>query len=240
MFPIKDTIPRRQFPFITYLIIFVNTVIFIIEVILPPEILKEIFYLFGLVPARYTHLEWANIMGLPIDDYWPFFTNLFLHGSFLHFFSNMWSLYLFGDNVEDALGHIRFLIFYILCGIAANLTHFVFNINSTIPTIGASGAISGIMAAYMIMFPYSRIITFIPLLFIPFFFEIHAFFYIGIWFISQLFSGTTSLIAPELGGGIAWWAHIGGFIMGIILLPFFRKRKKDQYFDDEYFYYIFR
>jgi membrane associated rhomboid family serine protease len=240
MFPIKDTIPRRQFPFITYLIIFVNTVIFIIEVILPPEILKEIFYLFGLVPARYIHLEWAYIMGLPVDDYWPFFTNLFLHGSFLHFFSNMWSLYLFGDNVEDALGHIRFLIFYILCGIAANLTHFVFNINSTIPTIGASGAISGIMAAYMIMFPYSRIITFIPLLFIPFFFEIHAFFYIGIWFISQLLSGTTSLIAPELGGGIAWWAHIGGFIMGIILLPFFRKRKKDQYFDDEYFYYIFR
>ncbi len=116
MIPIKDIIPRRQTPFVTYFLIAINTLIFFIEVSLPPDVLNSVFYIFGLVPARYTHPTWAYFVGLHIDNYWPFLTNIFLHGSWFHLISNMWALWIFGDNVEDRMGHTRFLIFYLLCG----------------------------------------------------------------------------------------------------------------------------
>jgi len=239
MIPIKDIIPRRQTPFITYLLIFINVAIFLIEVSLPHDVLNSIFYVFGLVPARYTHPAWAYFMGLHIDDYWPFFTNIFFHGSWFHLISNMWALWIFGDNVEDRMGHFRYLIFYILCGIVASFTHFIFNLNSTIPAIGASGAISGVMGAYFILIPGSRIITLIPLFFIPYFIEIPAVIYIGFWFLSQLISGTFSIFVGQNAGGIAWWAHIGGFIFGVIAHKFFTKSNFYREFYPDEFYYRF-
>jgi membrane associated rhomboid family serine protease len=144
---------------------------------------------------------------------------MFLHGGWLHVISNMWILYLFGDNVEDRMGHLRFLGFYLLSGLAANLAHFLVNLDSTMPVIGASGAVAGVMAAYLRLFPRARIITLFPVFFIPYFLELPAYFFMAIWFLSQLFSGAASLLAPDAAGGIAWWAHIGGFLVGFFLVP---------------------
>jgi hypothetical protein len=140
---------------------------------------------------------------------------MFLHGGFLHLLGNMWSLYIFGDNVEDRLGPFRYLLFYLLCGLASGLSHLLLNMNSTIPTIGASGAISGVMGAYLVLHPRSRILTLIPILIFPWFVEIPAFFFIGFWFVLQLLNAAGS---HGGGGGIAWWAHIGGFLFGIVFL----------------------
>ncbi len=240
MFPIKDTAPRRELPIITWMLILVNGLVFLFEISIPEDLLQRVFYLFGLVPARYSHPEWAVFIGLPINDYLPFLTNMFLHGGWIHIISNMWVLYLFGDNVEDRMGHWRFLIFYLLIGLSANIIHFIFNIHSTIPTIGASGAIAGIMGAYLVMFPTARVITLIPIFFLPYFVELPAFLYFGIWFISQIIPGAFSLIASEGGGGIAWWAHIGGFIVGIILLPVFRRgqNKYRKHLPDNIYYFL--
>ncbi len=242
MFPIKDTVPRREFPYITWMIILLNGIVFLFEISLPEDSLKRLFYLFGVVPARYTHPDWALMFGLPLNDYWPFITNIFLHGGWVHFIGNMWMLYLFGDNVEDRMGHGRFLAFYMLSGLAASITHVAFNMHSTVPAIGASGAIAGVMGAYFVMFPTARVITLIPIFFLPYFIEIPAFLYLGIWFASQIFSGTFSLLTPETGGGIAWWAHIGGFITGILLLPVFRKKKRSyrRYFPDEIYSNLYK
>ncbi len=236
MLPIKDTIPHREAPFVNYFIIFINVVIFIIETMMPEPYLNHFIHEFGLVPARYTNKIWAVLTGLPPWDYSPFLTNMFLHGGWIHLISNMWALWIFGDNVEDRLGHFRYLLFYIFCGILANFTHFFTNLDSTIPVVGASGAISGVMAAYLIMFPFSRIITLIPIFFIPFFIEIPALLYIGGWFISQLFSGFLTLLVPGEWSSIAWWAHIGGFVAGLILLPFLKKRDYRSFYPDEIYF----
>ncbi len=238
MIPIKDVIPRRETPFVNYLLIAINVFVFLIEVSLPRHMLEWVFYVFGLVPARYTHPAWAYIMGLHFDNYWPFFTNMFLHASWFHLLVNMWALWIFGDNVEDRMGHFRYLIFYLLCGIAASITHFVFNLNSTVPAVGASGAIAGVMGAYIILFPHSRIITLIPLFFIPYFIEIPAVIFLGFWFLSQLIAGTFSIFAGQQAGGVAWWAHIGGFVFGMATHAFFKKKQQDYrvYYPDEVYF----
>ena len=177
MIPIKDTVPRRTFPFVTMAIIAANGLVFLFELALPERTLGELISLFGLIPARYSHPDWAVTFGLPLDTYWPFLTNLFLHGGWLHVIGNMWFLYLFGDNVEDRLGHIRYFLFYLLSGVAANTVHFLANANSTMPVIGASGAIAGVMGAYLRLFPTARIVTLVPILFFPFFFDIPAVFF---------------------------------------------------------------
>jgi membrane associated rhomboid family serine protease len=242
MIPIHDTIPSRERPFVTWILITLNAVVFLFEMSLPKQALEALFYNLGLVPARYTHPEWAVVFGLPLDNYWPFLTNMFLHGGWTHILGNMWSLWIFGDNVEDRLGHWRFLLFYLLSGIAAGLVHVMFNPHATIPAVGASGAIAGVMGAYFVMFPTSRVVTLIPIFFIPYIIEIPAVVYLGFWFLSQLFSGTMSLAAPQSVGGIAWWAHVGGFVAGIVLLKILRKRRHRyrRYYDDELtpFYYI--
>lgn len=203
--------------------------IFLLELSLPNELLESFFYLFGLVPARFSHPEWADINGLHADDYWPFITNMFLHGGWAHFIGNMWTLYIFGDNVEDRLGHWNYLTFYLLSGLGASLTHYYVYPYSTVPALGASGAISGIMAAYMILFPRAKILMLFPIIIIPFFFEISAFLYLGFWFIMQLFNGTFSLLSANEGTGIAFWAHIGGFIIGVLLyLYFYRKTPRPE------------
>lgn len=240
MIPIKDTIPRIGFPLITWIIILINGIIFIFEISIPKNILTQFFNLFGLVPARYS--QGAFGPHIPLDNYLPFLTSMFLHGGWLHIIGNMWFLYLFGDNVEDQMGHVRFLIFYLLSGIAAGLAYFILDIHSTVPEIGASGAIAGVMGAYMIMFPKSRILTLIPIFIFPFFVEFPAILFIGFWFILQLFSGTLGLASQEAGGGIAWWGHVGGFITGILLLPFFRKKGHSarKFYLDEIYHFIDR
>jgi membrane associated rhomboid family serine protease len=161
-----------------------------------------------------------------MDDYWPFITSMFLHGGWLHIISNMWTLYIFGDNVEDRMGTMRFVMFYFLCGLAAGIVHILTNLSSTIPTVGASGAIAGVLGAYFLLFPTARVITLIPIFIFPLFVEIPAITYLIIWFISQLFSGVLSLGLPDDVGGIAWWAHVGGFVAGMMLHWVFVKGRK--------------
>jgi membrane associated rhomboid family serine protease len=221
MFPLKDTIQHIGFATATWALIALNGIIFIFEISIPEDLLQQLFFLFGLVPAKYSYPQWAYIHGLTFDHYLSFLTNIFLHGGLFHILGNMWFLYLFGSSVEDRMGHLRFLIFYLLSGVAANVIYFVFDIHSKVPEFGASGAIAGVMGAYLVMFPNARIITLFLILFFPVFIEISAFFYVGFWFLMQIFSGTLSL-GSDQAGGVAWWAHIGGFATGILLLPFFR------------------
>jgi membrane associated rhomboid family serine protease len=217
MIPLRDTIPHRQAPVVTWAIIFVNVMVFLFELSLPPDQLEALFHLFGIVPARYTHPEWAMAIGFPIDSYWPFITSMFLHGGLLHLIGNMWSLWIFGDNVEDRMGRVRYLIFYLLTGVIAGLTHWFTNLDSTVPTVGASGAIAGVLGAYFLLFPHARIIVLLPVFLIPFFFELPAVTYLLFWFLSQLLGGTIAGLNTRDVGGVAFWAHIGGFVSGAVL-----------------------
>jgi rhomboid family protein len=233
MFPIKDTVPRRTFPLMTLFIIVVNGIVFFFELSMPGPYQNAFIELFGLVPARFSHPVWAQVMGFPLDTYWPFFTNMFLHSGWLHLIGNMWVLFLFGGNVEDRLGRLRFLLFYLVAGLAANLIHFFVYHDSTMPVIGASGAIAGVMAAYLRLFPSARIITLVPVLFFPFFFEVPAVLFMAIWFFTQLLSGAASLAITEAGGGIAWWAHIGGFAVGFLFIKQMCKSRSDACHPDD-------
>lgn len=225
MFPIRDTIPSRTIPFVTWTIIIVNAGVFFIELGFSESRLTRLFYLFGLVPATYSKPEWALLHGFPVQSYRPFLTSMFLHGSWIHIISNMWILSIFGDNVEDRMGHFRFLLFYIFCGIVAAVVHLLTNLNSTLPTVGASGAIAGVMGAYFLLYPYARILTLVPIFFYPLFIEVPAVLFLGVWFYSQFFSGVMSLSQHGQVGGIAWWAHIGGFVAGALLSLVFVKRR---------------
>ncbi len=203
MIPLKDTIPRIGFSFITWILILLNAIVFIFEISIPKDLLQQLFYLFGLVTARYTYPRWALIHGLFPGNYSPFLTNMFLHAGWLHIVGNMWFLHLFGSTVEDRLGHFRFLFFYLLSGLAANLIFFMVA-HSTIPEFGASGAIAGVMGAYIVMFPKAQILTLILLLFIPLLVNLPAFFFLGFWFLIQVFSETLSIASHGTGGGVAW------------------------------------
>jgi len=179
--------------------------------------LDRFIYIYGLVPARYAIPQIATYFTAG-QQLFALISFMFLHGGFWHLLGNMWSLYIFGDNVEDRLGPLRYLLFYLLCGFTSGLSHLFLNLNSNVPTIGASGAIAGIMGAYFILHPRSKILTLIPILFIPYFIEIPAFFFLGIWLLFQLVNAAGSYGG---GSGIAWWAHIGGFVFGIIFLKLF-------------------
>jgi membrane associated rhomboid family serine protease len=233
MFPLKDTVPSHTSPLMTWTLVFINAVVFFFELQLSEAQLEQLFYLFGLVPARYSHPEWARWVGFPVDDYWPFLTCMFLHGGWLHFLGNMWTLWIFGDNVEDRMGPGRFLVFYLLCGLAASLVHYFTNLHSAVPTVGASGAIAGVMGAYLMLYPHARIILLLPVFFYPLFFQVPAVLYLGLWFYSQFLSGVLSLAGPEQVGGIAWWAHIGGFVAGAVLWRAFVRPERPLQ-DDEY------
>jgi membrane associated rhomboid family serine protease len=227
MIPIQDTVQSRSVPLVTWGIILLNGLVFLYELSLPPERLEALIGVLGMVPAR---------LGDDPDSWWTLLTCMFLHGGWTHFIGNMWVLYLFGDSVEDRMGPVRYLAFYLLCGLAAGLTHYFTNLGSTVPSLGASGAIAGVMGAYFVMFPTARVLTLVPVFFIPFFIEVPAVVYLGIWFASQLFSGTLSLVSTQYYEGVAWWAHVGGFVAGIVLLPLFKKSRKQyrRYFADEY------
>jgi membrane associated rhomboid family serine protease len=225
MFPLRDTIPHTRPPVIIWVLILLNGLMFALELMLSPAQRETLFYLFGLVPARFEHPHWAASVGFPADSYWPFLTSMFLHGGWLHIIGNMWFLWIFGDNVEDRMGPARFLVFYLLCGVIAAVVHVRVLPDSTLPTVGASGAIAGVMGAYLVMFPRARIITLVLIVFWPLFFELPAVVFLGIWFLIQFFSGTAALFSAQQVGGIAFWAHVGGFGAGVALHQVFLARR---------------
>jgi len=218
MIPLRDDVPHHRAPVITIVIIAACAIVFLFELALGDERQEVFLHLGGLVPARYTNLNWAAWVGYP-PSWLPFVSHMFLHGGWLHLLGNMWFLWLFGDNVEDRLGRVRYPLFYLLCGLAAGLTQFFLTPGSKVPLIGASGAISGVMGAYIVLYPRARILTVIPIFVFLQFIQVPAFVFLGLWFIIQLQSGALSLSAESASsGGVAFWAHVGGFITGIILL----------------------
>ncbi len=212
MIPIRDTQQSSCIPVVTYGLIAVNLVVFLLQLAAGLDN-DALFYTYGLVPAKYT-IPGMSMYFSPVNKVFSLFSYMFLHGGFLHFILNMWSLYIFGDNVEDHMGSVRFLLFYILCGLVAGGMHFLLNLASPVPTIGASGAVAGVMGAYFLLYPGSRILTVIPIIIIPWFVEIPAFIFLGVWFAIQFLNAAGS----DVGTGIAWWAHVGGFIAGLVLL----------------------
>lgn len=226
MIPIRDNIPSRHAPGMTVALIAGNALAFLYAFTRAPGEILDLFRLFGLVPARFSDPAWAAKAGLPLHGYWAFLTSMFLHGGWLHLVGNLWTLWIFGDNVEDRMGPFRFLAFYLTCGLAAGLTHALTNATSTVPTVGASGAIAGVMGAYFLLYPRARVVMLLPLLFLPVFFEIPAFAFLSVWFLAQVFSGTLALAAPSQVGGVAWWAHGGGFLAGAILFRLFLRRER--------------
>lgn len=218
MFPIHVSVPTRFPALVTYALIAVNVVVFLSQLGLSERAGEVAALTYGLVPARYSHSEWALRVGLNPNDYVPFLTNTFMHGGWLHLILNMWTLWLFGPSVEDRLGAPRYLLFYLVCGVAASGAHAWMNSDSVVPIVGASGAIAGVLGAHVRLFPLSNVVVLVPIIFIPLFFTIPSFIYIAIWFITQVFQGVGSTLMPE-AGGIAWWAHIGGFAAGLVIGP---------------------
>ena len=223
MFPIRDTTPNERFPLITVLLIAANVAVFAYELALPPAELERLIVLNGIVPRRHLDPEWARAVQLPLLDGWPFLTSMFLHGGWVHLISNVWTLWIFGDNVEDRLGPLRYLVFYVAAGLLAGLLHAGTNAGSTIPTIGASGAIAGVMGAYFVLFPRAQVLTVVPILIYPVFITVPALLYLGFWFVTQVLSGAMTVGGTQ-AGGVAWWAHVGGFLAGIALLLLLRDR----------------
>jgi membrane associated rhomboid family serine protease len=215
--PIRDVIPSRTTPFVTVGLIVVNTLVFLRQLTLDGSAVEEFFLYFGLVPAAFS---WVAVL-----------TSMFVHGGFAHFGFNMLFLWIFGDNVEDRMGHGRFLVFYLLCGVAAALAQTATDPNSIVAMVGASGAIAGVMGAYIVLYPHSRIVTVIPILFYLHVMEVPAVVFLGLWFVLQFVSGIGSLAAAtggEPAGGIAFWAHIAGFVAGVSGVLVFRRPERQR------------
>ncbi|HEU0141612.1 MAG TPA: rhomboid family intramembrane serine protease [Bryobacteraceae bacterium] len=213
MIPLRDTQPSYSTPFVTILLIVVNVFVFLYEVSLDDYTRNAFISTWGMIPARF--------------EYTDMLTSMFLHGGWMHLIGNMWFLWIYGDNVEDTLGHWKYLLFYLLCGLAAAGTHAVTNLDSRIPTVGASGAIAGVMGAYLIKFPHSRILTLVVVFVFITTVEIPAVLILAYWFLIQLASGMWSVGYSQLSqGGVAWFAHVGGFVAGVILINVMRTRER--------------
>jgi len=221
MLPIHDNIPSARRPVAMWGILGATTLIFFLELSLTQNQLLRVFLRYGFVPASFSLAGDPIFTVHKVSGPLSVFTHMFLHSGWFHFLGNMWILWIFGDNVEDVMGHFRFVVFYLVSGVGALLTHFLFNINSFAPVVGASGAISGVMGAYFVLYPHATVRTLIPIFIIPYFIDLPAVVFLGIWFLLQFLSGMASIGAQ--GGGIAWWAHAGGFILGMFLIQFFKK-----------------
>src|SRR5687767_3156909 len=232
MLPLRDDIPSRTFPVVTLLIVLLNGLVFFYELSLGRQ-LEYLLIDWAIIPLRYTDPDWARHFTIT-EQAKPFLTSMFLHGGWLHLIGNMWTLWIFGDNVEDRLGHGRFLGLYLLAGLAAGLVHVFTNADSRIPTIGASGAVAGIMGAYFRFFPHARVEAVIPPLFFGPVFVVPAVIFLGWWLLLQFFNGTVSLIASSRDfGGVAWWAHVGGFLAGMLLVLFAPRKRPPTRYDFE-------
>lgn len=218
MIPLKDDNPRLAFPLVNTLLIVLNVAVFIHEMLLSKEEMDLFINTYGAMPSNISQ-------GL---DYSTLFTSMFLHGGILHILGNMLYLFIFGDNIEGSMGSARYLIFYLLCGIGAAMSHILFDPLSKVPMVGASGAISGVLGAYMLTYPKARVLVLLPILFYISTFRVPALVVLGLWFLNQLVSGfvLASRDGGESMGGIAWFAHIGGFVVGMLLVKLFAKRQR--------------
>jgi len=222
MFPLKDDNPTTITPIITGILIFLNVVIFLYQVSLGPQGSQIFAYEYGAIPAVVTGEQRLPAGIAVIPPFLSMFTSMFLHGGWMHLIGNMWFLWIFGNNIEEAMGSLRYLVFYIVCGFLASGAHVLSNAGSTLPSIGASGAIAGVMGAYILLYPRARVLTLIFLFFFVRLLYIPAGLVLGFWFFLQLISG--SMTGGQSGGGVAFWAHIGGFIAGTLLVGLFKKR----------------
>ncbi len=225
MIPIRDTIPCIHRPYVTWALMSINISIFLLMQLMSEQTLNTFLYYFGMVAARYTYPEWAQQAGFPDDHYFSFISSMFLHGGWLHIIMNMVFMWIFADNIEDRMGKTRFIIFYMLCGLFASYLQFHFNSSSILPVVGASGALAGVMGAYFFLYPYARIVIWVPLFFLPIFFEVPAIAFLGFWVIIQMKSATISFVADQEVADVAWWGHLGGFIAGMVLYRFFLRRE---------------
>lgn len=230
MIPIKDDNPTAHIPFVTVLFIIINIAVHVYQWMLGPEA-QAFVYRMGAIPWEITHFR--ELTGIPASYRSQFpnvltlFTSIFVHGSILHLLGNLLYLWIFGDNIEALMGHFRFFLFYFCCGLIATLTHLIIEPNSTVPMVGASGAISGILGAYFLRFPRARVHVLIFLFFFIRIVRVSALFVLGFWFFLQVFSGFGSL-GMEGQGGVAWFAHIGGFVSGLLLVFLFEKKERVQ------------
>ena len=215
MIPLYDTIRSRRFPLVNWILILANAAVFWFELRIGEAALQNFIFTWGLVPAQF--------LSAPREAWLTIFTSMFLHGGWFHLLSNMWVLYIFGDNIEDRVGGARYLLFYLLSGAAAAFLQIFITQDSSVPMIGASGAIAGVLGAYLISYPGARIASLVPILFIFTIVDVPAVIFLIFWFVSQLYSGLFAIQGGS-ASGIAWWAHIGGFIFGLIMVSFFRRR----------------
>src|SRR4051812_9559729 len=230
MFPLYDDAPRYSTPWINYFLLGLNVLVFLFEVSLPPGARNQLVFQFGVMPAYVTGFLHGGHGYAALPAFLPLFTSMFLHASWGHLIFNMWALYIFGDNIEDYLGHFRYLLFYLLSGLAASFLHIVMNPNAQIPSVGASGAIAGVMGAYFILYPSARVFTWV---FFIFFVWLPAWLVLGFWFLGEFLSGAATSVAytSQTRGGIAFWAHVGGFVAGIGLIKLFPTRpRRYRYF----------
>ena len=217
MIPLRDDRPTRTFAVVTVAIIILNALVFWHELSLDnPQRAESFFATFALTPAHLTH-------ALAVDSYLTIFTSMFLHGGWLHIIGNMLYLWIFGNNVEDSIGHFKFIVFYLLCGIAAAAAQVAISPDSTVPMIGASGAISGVLGAYLLLLPRARVLVLFPIWIFWRVFYVPAMLMLVLWFGMQLLSGL-AVLHVDVNGGVAFWAHVGGFVAGILLVPVFKKR----------------
>jgi membrane associated rhomboid family serine protease len=230
--PLRDDVPSRSFPFINYVLIALNGLFFFLELGMG-ENLERFVYRAAVIPTLFTGRDAALSAGEILygtvnpELSTRLFLSMFLHGGWAHFIGNMLYLWIFGDNVEDRMGHVRYLAFYLLCGWAASFAHIWSSPASRVPSIGASGAIAGVLGAYLTLYPHARVVTLLPLGFFSQFVQIPAFFFLGFWFLQQFLSGALALTERTAQtGGVAWWAHIGGFVAGFALVWIFQNNKR--------------
>lgn len=225
MIPYRDNLQPLHTPWITWALIAANALVFLHDQWLDASGLRAFQYLHGLLAARFVYPDWAVQAGFPAGDYTPFISSMFMHGSALHLVLNMWLLWIFGDDIEDRMGHVRYLAFYLACGVVAGLAHVYTNPQSIAPAIGASGAIAGIMGAYFFLFPYARIVIWV--FFLPIFVEVPAIAFLGLWVIIQLYRITTGHAVSGEYSDVAWFGHMGGFIAGMLLHRLFLLRDRN-------------
>jgi membrane associated rhomboid family serine protease len=231
MIPIKDSPRAQRFPFVNIAIILANAVVFYLELTMGPGRLEGFINHYGLVPTRLMAVDFSYPASV-VAGVIPLFTSMFIHAGWIHVIGNLLFLWIFGDNVEDRLGHVGYLVFYALCGVGAGLAYGILTTvisgPSAVPTIGASGAIAGVMGAYIVLYPRAKVLTLIPVIFYAWFIEVPAWIYLGIWVLIQLLTGVLDL-AGATSGGVAWWAHLGGFAVGAILIFIFPKSRRHRY-----------
>jgi len=217
MIPLRDNIPSSRPPYVNYALIGINVLIFLWEKSYGAH-LQEIIQFLGFVPGRFLSLLGQGSVTLAVV---PIFTSMFMHAGWLHLIGNMWTLFIFGDNVEDTLGRGSYLVFYLVSGVASLIIYFLFSFHSRLPLVGASGAIAGVMGAYFSLFPGARVLTLVPIFIIFTVIELPAYLFLGFWFVLQFFQGAFSVVGFAGGGGVAWWAHVGGFLAGMGLIRLF-------------------